>query len=72
MYDALIVGRGPAGLSAALTLGRARKRVVLCDAGARRNAAADHIYNFVTQDGAPVDTLSTCGHSASRPVFRPK
>ena len=52
-YDAVIVGGGPAGLAAALTLGRARKRVVLCDAGPRRNAAAVHVQNFVTRDGTP-------------------
>jgi thioredoxin reductase len=54
-YDVVIVGGGPAGLAAALALGRARKRVLLCDAGARRNAAATHIYNFVTRDGTPPD-----------------
>jgi thioredoxin reductase len=53
IYDVVIAGGGPAGLSAALALGRARKRVLLCDAGPRRNAAAEHIYNFVTRDGAP-------------------
>jgi thioredoxin reductase len=50
-YDVVIVGGGPAGLSAALTLGRARKRVLLCDAGPPRNAAAKHINGFVTRDG---------------------
>lgn len=54
-YDVIIVGGGPAGLSAALALGRARKRVLLCDSGPRRNAAADHIHNFVTRDGSPPD-----------------
>lgn len=54
-YDVLVVGGGPAGLSAALTLGRARKRVLLADAGPRRNAAATHIHNFVTRDGTPPD-----------------
>jgi thioredoxin reductase len=52
-YDAIIVGGGPAGLAGALTLGRARKRVLLCDSGPRRNAAAVHVQNFVTRDGTP-------------------
>lgn len=52
-YDVVIAGGGPAGLSAALTLGRARKRVLLCDAGPPRNAAAVHVQNFVTRDGIP-------------------
>jgi thioredoxin reductase len=52
-YDVLIVGGGPAGLSAALALGRGRKRVLLCDAGAPRNARAVHMHNFVSRDGTP-------------------
>lgn len=50
-YDVVIAGGGPAGLAAALTLGRSRKRVLLCDAGPRRNAAAVLLHNFVTRDG---------------------
>ncbi|HET9956575.1 MAG TPA: NAD(P)/FAD-dependent oxidoreductase [Polyangiaceae bacterium] len=53
IYDAIIVGGGPAGLSGALALGRAVKRVRLCDSGPRRNAAAEQIHNFVTRDGTP-------------------
>jgi thioredoxin reductase len=52
-FDVAIVGGGPAGLSAALTLGRACKRVALFDAGPPRNAAAHEIHNFVTRDGTP-------------------
>ncbi|AUX48846.1 uncharacterized protein SOCE26_103890 [Sorangium cellulosum] len=51
--DVVIVGGGPAGLSAALTLGRALKKVLLCDGGVPRNAAADEVHNFVTRDGTP-------------------
>jgi thioredoxin reductase len=61
LYDVIIVGGGPAGLSAALALGRARKRVLLCDSGPRRNAAADHIHNFVTRDGTPPDEFRHVG-----------
>lgn len=61
LYDVAIVGGGPAGLSAALALGRARKRVLLCDAGPRRNAAAQHIHNFVTRDGTPPEVFRTIG-----------
>ncbi len=54
-YDVVIAGGGPAGLSAALMLGRARKRVLLSDAGARRNERAREIHGFVTRDGTPPD-----------------
>lgn len=55
LYDVAIIGGGPSGLSAALALGRARKRVLLCDSGPRRNAAAERMHNFVTRDGTPPD-----------------
>lgn len=51
--DVVIVGGGPCGLAAALTLGRARRTVLLADAGPRRNAAAVRIRNFPTRDGTP-------------------
>jgi thioredoxin reductase len=61
LYDTVIVGGGPGGLSAALALGRARKRVLLCDSGPRRNAAAEHIHNFITRDGTPPDEFRRIG-----------
>jgi thioredoxin reductase len=61
LYDVVIVGGGPGGLSAALALGRARRRVLLCDEGPRRNAAAAHIHNFVTRDGTPPEEFRRIG-----------
>jgi thioredoxin reductase len=61
LYDVLIVGGGPGGLAAALALGRARKRVLLCDSGPRRNAAASHLHNFVTRDGTPPEEFRRVG-----------
>jgi thioredoxin reductase len=66
-YDVVIVGGGPAGLSAALALGRARRRVLLCDAGPRRNAAAVQIQNFVTRDGTPPAEFRRIGREQLEP-----
>ncbi|CAA9243881.1 MAG: Thioredoxin reductase, partial [uncultured Chloroflexia bacterium] len=52
MYDVIIVGGGYAGVSAALILGRCRRRVLLCDDGQPRNAWAHHVHGFLTRDGA--------------------
>lgn len=59
MYDVAIVGGGLSGLSAALVLGRARRDVVVIDAGTPRNAPADAAYGFITRDGtAPGNLVS--------------
>jgi len=52
-YDAVVVGGGPAGLQAALTLGRMHRDVLVLDSGEYRNEPAGHMHNFVTHDGMP-------------------
>ena len=52
-YDVVVAGGGAAGLSAALVLGRARRRVAVIDAGAPRNAPATHMHGFLSRDGMP-------------------
>jgi len=59
--DVLIIGAGPAGLSAALVLGRSRRRVVVVDSGRPRNAAAASMQGFFTRDGFPPDELLAIG-----------
>lgn len=51
--DVLIIGGGPAGLSAALYLGRARKRVRVLDAGNPRHAVSAGVHNFLSREGVP-------------------
>lgn len=67
LFDIAIVGGGPAGLSAALLLGRACKRVVLFDAGPPRNAAAVEMHNFVTRDGIPPAEFRRIAREQLRP-----
>lgn len=57
MYDAIIVGGGPAGLSAALVLGRCRRKVLLCDSGRYRNEASWAVHGFLSRDGIPPGEL---------------
>ncbi|MGF7235898.1 MAG: NAD(P)/FAD-dependent oxidoreductase [Frankia sp.] len=58
-FDVVVVGGGTAGLSAALTLGRARRSVLVIDDGAPRNAPARHVHNYLGREGvAPGDLLA--------------
>ena len=62
-YDVVVVGGGAAGLSAALVLGRARRRVAVIDAGAPRNAPAAHMQGFLSRDGMPPAELLAAGRA---------
>jgi thioredoxin reductase len=61
--DVLVVGGGPAGLSAALMLGRSRRSVLVVDAGEPRNAPADALHGFLTRDGTPPGELLGLGRA---------
>lgn len=57
-FDAIVVGGSVAGLSAALLLGRACKRVLVCDSGKPRNQVAHASHNYFSRDGiAPAELL---------------
>ena len=62
-YDVAIVGAGPAGLSAALMLGRCRRRVIVIDDGQPRNRAAAATHGFLTRDGAAPSELLGLGRA---------
>lgn len=49
-WDTIIIGGGPAGLSAALVLGRCCRQVLVCDAGRPRNWAAERMHGYLTRD----------------------
>jgi hypothetical protein len=61
--DVVVVGGGAAGLSAALVLVRARRTVVVVDAGAPRNAPAAHLRGFLSRDGMPPRELLAAGRA---------
>ncbi|NYD22461.1 NAD(P)/FAD-dependent oxidoreductase [Kineococcus aurantiacus] len=59
--DVVVVGGGAAGLSAAVALGRARRSVVVLDAGEPRNAPAAGVHNYLTRDGLDPRELQRLG-----------
>nr|WP_233222959.1 NAD(P)/FAD-dependent oxidoreductase [Amycolatopsis sp. BJA-103] len=65
-FDVVIIGGGVAGLSAALVLGRARRKVAVIDGGTPRNAPAAHAQGFLTRDGIPPKELLAIGRDEVR------
>ena len=61
--DVVIIGGGPAGLNAGLMLGRARRSVLVVDAGQPRNAPAEHMHGFLSRDGMPPAELLAIGRT---------
>jgi thioredoxin reductase len=60
-WECIVVGGGAAGLSAALVLGRARRRTLVVDAGEQSNRAAHGIGGLLGQDGRPPDDFYAAG-----------
>ena len=67
LFDVIIIGGGPAGLSAALVLGRSRKRVLVCDAGKPGNAVSHAARGFLSRDGIAPAELLKIGREQLRP-----
>jgi len=63
MLDVIIVGGSYAGLAAAIQLGRARRSVLIVDAGERRNRRAHHAHGFLGQDGVPPGVIADKGRA---------
>src|SRR6476661_6060977 len=60
-YDVVVIGGGAAGLSAAIVLSRARRKVLVVDAGSPRNAPAAHMHGYLSRDGMPPAELLAAG-----------
>lgn len=61
VFDCIIIGGGPSGLSATLTLGRARRKIALFDDGTNRNRVTQQSHGFITRDGITPQELKEMG-----------
>lgn len=71
LWDVVVVGGGPAGLSAALMLGRCRHRVVVCDDGKPRNRSVPFSHGFFSRDGVAPSALRAIGRAQLKPYGIP-
>ncbi|MFB8281568.1 NAD(P)/FAD-dependent oxidoreductase [Nocardia colli] len=62
-FDVVVIGGGAAGLAAAVTLGRARRKVLVVDAGSPRNAAAGQVHSYLGREGVDPRELLAIGRS---------
>jgi thioredoxin reductase len=60
-FDVVVIGGGAAGLSGALVLARARRRVLVVDSAMPRNRAAARMQGFLSRDGLPPSELLAVG-----------
>jgi glycine/D-amino acid oxidase-like deaminating enzyme len=65
-YDVVVIGGGAAGLNGALMLARSRRRVVVIDSGAPRNAPAAAVHGLLARDGTPPARLLETGRAEVR------
>jgi len=63
MFDVVVVGGGPAGLSASLMLGRCRRRVLLCDTAEPRNRFSAALHGYLTRDGIDPSQFNELGRA---------
>lgn len=67
LLEVLVIGGGPAGLSAALILGRCLRRVLVCDSGEPRNAASHAMHGYLSRDGISPKEFLAIGRAQLAP-----